>query len=283
MASLREWIALTLSALLFSVVAGYGVGRALNAKYEAPAPRPALSAVPIVDRTGEPAASIGSLSAEEREMPSVVASIPDEPPSTTVPEAPAPTALPSALPSAAPPAAAASVPPAPRAVVPPPPAAPSPALSVAANERTSALISFADQRLYLMAGDRVLASYRVKFGFDPSRVKPSETTVLGKSGARRLDLGWKSFPVASGGERGFILSAADFEAVSARLPVGAQIATTRERVRTPSPPPAPAAGRANARVPPSGGAKQPQPTPAKESPSIDAQQPAFLAAAPRPR
>ena len=291
MASLREWIALTLSALLFSVVAGYGVGRALNAKNEAPAPRPALSAVAIVDRTGEPTAPIGALSASEMEMPSVVASAPVEPPSA------AQTGLPTALPpppvmtQAPTPISTQPVVTTPVAVAPPPPAplpaavpaSPVPALPVAAGERASMLISFADQRLYLMAGERVLASYRVRFGFDPARVKPGETKIQAKAQGRQLELGWKSFPVAAGGERGFILSPADFDAVAARLPVGAQVVTTRDRVGPQSAPPASAAGSSNARVTPASRPNATPQAPVNQTPANDAEQPAFLAAAPRTR
>lgn len=287
MASLREWIALTLSALLFSVVAGYGVGRALNAKNEAPAPRPALSAVAIVDRTGEPTAPIGALSASEMEMPSVVASAPVEPPSAPPSAPPAMTQAPTPV-STQPVATAPAVVIPPRPVSPAPalaltPSAPAPALTIAAGERASALISFADQRLYLMAGERVLASYRVKFGFDPARVKPGETKIQAKAQGRQLELGWKSFPVAAGGERGFILSQTDFDAIAARLPVGAQVSTTRERVGAQGAPPASAAGSSNARVSPAARPNEPPQPPTRETPAVDAEQPAFLAAAPRTR
>lgn len=285
MASLREWIALTLSALLFSVVAGYGVGRALNAKNEAPAPRPALSAVAIVDRTGEPTAPIGALSASEMEMPSVVASAPVEPP-TALPPPPVMTQAPTPIstqPAATAPAAVLPTPPAPAPAV-ATQAPPVPVLPVAAGERPSVLISFADQRLYLMAGERVLASYRVKFGFDPARVKPGETKIQAKAAGKHLELGWKSFPVTAGGERGFILSPADFDAIAARLPVGAQVATTRERVGAQgAPQPSTASGSSSARVSPASSPNQPPQAPVNESPAIDAEQPAFLAAAPRMR
>ena len=281
MASLREWIALSLSALLFSVVAGYGVGRALNAKNEGPAPRPAASAVAIVDRTGEPTALIGSLSEAEMEMPSEVASAPVEPPPPpAVTQPPTPVV---AQPVTASPVVAAPAVAAPTVVAP----TRSQTLPVAAaGERASALISFTDQRLYLMAGERVLASYRVRFGFDPARVKPGETKIQAKSSGRQLELGWKSFPVVAGGERGFILSPADFEAVSARLAVGAQVATTRERIAASNAPQPPAAaGSSSARVTPAAGSKEPRPAraPASSTPAVDAEQPAFLAAAPRPR
>ncbi|MFY7959231.1 MAG: hypothetical protein ACOVVK_04065 [Elsteraceae bacterium] len=291
MASLREWIALSLSALLFSVVAGYGVGRALNARNEGPAPRPAASAVAIVDRTGEPTALIGSLSEAEMEMPSEVASAPVEPPpppAATRPPTPVVTQPVVAQPVvtqavAAPPVAANPVVAAPAVVAP----TRSQTLPVAAaGERASALISFTYQRLDLMSGGRVLASYRVRFGFDPARVKPGETKIQAKSSGRQLELGWKSFPVVAGGERGFILSPADFEAVSARLAVGAQVATTRERIAASNAPQPPAAaGSSSARVTPAAGSKEPRPAraPASSTPAVDAEQPAFLAAAPRPR
>jgi len=278
MASLREWIALTLSALLFSVVAGYGVGRALNAKNEGPAPRPAHSAVAIVDRTGEPTAPIGALSASEMEMPSVVATAPVEPLPPVVTQPPTPISTQSVATAPVPVAVA------PVAVAPAPaPSPPVPVLSVAAGERASVLISFADQRLYLMAGERVLASYRVKFGFDPARVKPGETKIQAKAAGKQLELGWKSYPVVAGGERGFILSQTDFDAIAARLPVGAQVATTRERVGASSAPALSSPGNSSARVAPTSITKEPKQAPVTETPAIDAEQPAFLAAAPRSR
>lgn len=278
MASLREWIALILSALLFSVVAGYGVGRALNAKNEAPAPRPALSAIAIVDRTGEPTAPLGALSASEMEMPAVVASAPVE-----LPPPPVMTQAPTPISTQPPVTAPVAVIPQPAPVLSAPVAAPPvPVLPVAAGERASVLISFADQRLYLMAGERVLASYRVRFGFDPARVKPGETRIQAKAVGKQLELGWKSFPVTAGGERGFILSQADFDAIAARLPVGAQVATTRERVGAQSAPQPSAAESSSARVSPASSPVEPPKAPAaRETPAIDAEQPAFLAAAPR--
>jgi hypothetical protein len=276
MASVREWIALTLSALLFSVVAGYGVGRALNAKYDAPATSRAASIVAIVDRTGEPSSVIGSLSAAEIEMPSMVTTAPIEAAKTPPPRAATSLLVAEPVLAASPATGApASAP----AVTPPTLAAATPLA-----ENASVVISFADQRLYLMADGRPLASFRVKFGFDPARVKPGDTKIQSKSAAKQIELGWKSFPLTADGERGFILSQADFETIAARLPIGAQVTTTRERI-----------GAANAPTPPSGGrnsapsraiVRQPAPasdTPANEPPAIEANQPAFLASASRTR
>jgi hypothetical protein len=281
MASLREWTALSLSALLFSVVAGYGVGRALNAKNEPPALRPAQSAVAIVDRTGEPAAAIGSLSADEMVLPSVVAKAdPEETPARTSAEtlAPPPPAPPPPAPPPSPAIAVAT-------------AAPSAApLPIQAGERASLVISFADQRLYVMAGERVLGGYRVKFGFDPAKVKPGETRISAKSaGAKQIDLGWKGYPIVGAGERGFILSPGDFEMIVSRLPVGATVSTTRDRIGAAAPASAgstSAHSASGAHVTPASTPQQqeePKVTPMPEPAANDAAQPAFLAAAPKPR
>ncbi len=277
MASLREWTALTLSALLFSVVAGYGVGRALNAKHDAPAPRPPAPSIAIVDRTGEPLSAVGDLSASELAMPPVFA--PSE-----VAEAPAPLAQQPVSPPSPPPVHA----PAPLPLAATSPAAPlptpTPVAAIQPGERASLLFSFTDQRLYLMAGDRPLASYRVKFGFDVSRVKPGETRVSAKpQGGKMIELGWKSFPVTSGGDRGFILAPEDFDSVLARVGVGAVVTTTRERVSgAAGGPRATHAGAPGPRVIPVATPIESPPL-RRETPAADAEQPAFLAAAPRGR
>lgn len=281
MASLREWTALSLSALLFSVVAGYGVGKALNVKNDVQAPTRIMApTIAIIDLTGEPAEAVNGLSDFEMKLPSVVSSG-----QVAEPAVPEPQALPSAptIPSppvrtGAPPALVPAVVP---AAAPASPAMP-PAISTASvttpamgTERASILISFADQRLYMMAGDRQIASYRVKLAFDPVRVKPGLTQVQAKNAQSKIiELGWKGFPVVAGGDRGFILSVADFEAVSARVGVGTSVMTTRERVAGAATPP-------NARL-----NQQPQPIEPvmlEEPPAQDDAQPAFLAAAPRSR
>jgi hypothetical protein len=273
MASLREWTALSLSALLFSVVAGYGVGKALNAKNEVQAPTRIIApTIAIIDRTGEPTEGGGGLSDLEMKLPSLIASGP-----AAEPAAPEPQAIPSAPIIAPPPQKMSAIPVATSAApaIQPSISTASVAIPTLTSERTSILISFADQRLYLMAGDRQIASYRVKLAFDPVRVKPGLTQVQAKNAqSKTIELGWKGFPVVAGGDRGFILSAADFEAVSARVGVGTSVMTTRERVTGAATPP-------NARLnqPP-----QPiEPVMLEEPPAQDAAQPAFLAAAPRSR
>jgi hypothetical protein len=275
MASLREWTALSLSALLFSVVAGYGVGKALNAKNEVQAPTRIIApTIAIIDRTGEPTEGAGGLSDFEMKLPSLVASGP-----ATEAAVPEPESIPSAPIIASPPLKTSAIP----DVIPVSvPAAPAMQTSIStasvptpvrATERASILISFPDQRLYLMVGDRQIASYRVKLAFDPVRVKPGLTQVQAKNAqAKTIELGWKGFPVVAGGDRGFILTEADFEAVLARVGVGTSVMTTRERVAGAATPP-------NARLiqPP-----QPiEPVKLEEPPAQDSAQPAFLAAVPR--